>query len=194
MRETTNTRGPRAMRTATLACTLAACAAVLLAYRGPLDDARDAVANERLQLRSDATTFAELARLRRDRPLLAARYATSFSGNAQARFIRELAWELRRRRVVLASSSATADQTALPGPGAYHSAFGASRLNLELRGTYRNIIAAIAGLSAGSELVRVEPASIHRAGTELSALVPVTVYDPSLPGPAAAGSSAGARE
>ncbi len=146
----------------------------LEALRGELADAEQ-------QLRSDEVTAAELARLTRREPELSARYATAFNGHAQTVFLRELARTLDRRHLALMSTSAAPAGQPDESTDRIRSAFATTRLSLELHGAYRDIVGALADLSNGSELVRVEAPSFHRAGGQVSADVPVTIYDPSRP-------------
>jgi hypothetical protein len=171
----------RLLRIATLACAAGAAMLVHGAFAPRFDALRGELADAQRQLRSDEVNAQELTRLARREPELAARYAAPFSGNAQAGFLTELARTLRYHRVTLASTSASAG--AQPGDRSetFQSAFPASHLGLELDGSYRDIVGAIAELSEGPELVRVEAPSFHRTGARLGAVVPVTIYDPSRP-------------
>jgi len=171
----------RLVKIVTVACAFVTAALVHAAYQPRFEALRSELAEAGRQLRSDEVTAAELARLTRRKPELAARYATAFNGHAQADFLRELARTLSRRHLALASTSAA------PGPppdgpsDTFHSAFAATRLSLEIHGAYRDIVGALVDLSNGSELVRVESPSLHRSDGHVSADVPVTVYDPSRP-------------
>jgi hypothetical protein len=166
----------RLLRIATFACAAGAAVLVHLAF-GPRSDAlRGELADAQRQLHSDAVSAAELARLTQREPELAARYAAAFGGNAQAIFLGELARALRRHHVALASTSASTETDA-----GFRSAFTAAHVSLEIDGSYRDIVGTLADLSDGSQLVRVGAPSLHRAGSLLGAVVPVTIYDASRP-------------
>jgi hypothetical protein len=175
----------RLVKILTIAGAIVAAALVHAAFRPRFEALQGELADAGRQLRSDEVTAAELSRLTRRKPELAARYATAFNGHAQAVFLRELARTLNRRHLALTSTSAA---PGLPPDGtsnAFRSAFAATRLSLELHGAYRDIVDALVDLSNGSELVRVEVPSFHRADGQVSADVPVTLYDPSRPASAA---------
>jgi len=179
----------RLIRLVTVACAFLAAALVHAAYQPRFEALRGELADASQQLRSDEVTAAELSRLATRRPELAARYATAFNGHAQAVFLRELARTLNRRHLALASTSAAAGTSPDGQTDTFRSAFAATRLSLEFDGAYRDIVGALVDLSNGSELVRVEAPSFHRADGHVSADVPVTIYDPSRPaspGPIAA--------
>lgn len=180
MNATARINVPRLIRLTTIACALAACALVATGFRPRFDELRNVVTERERQLRADEVSFAELARLHRQRPELAARYAAAFRANAPAVFLRELAWILRRHGVTLTSTTVAPEPSRKVSAEGYRSAFVASQLNIELYGNYRSIVAAIGDLSSGTELVRVGSPSLHRAGALLEAIVPLSVYEPTL--------------
>jgi hypothetical protein len=174
----------RIVRLASFVCALGAALLVSIAYRPQFESARAALSGAELQLRSGEIAAAQTAELQRRRRDLAARYSAAFGGHVQARFLRELARTLKRHRAALTASAAAPAAAAAGGGNAYRSAFAATRLSLELRGTYRDLVTVIGELSYGTELVRVEAPSFHLAGNLLGAVVPVNVYDPARSAPA----------
>jgi hypothetical protein len=51
-------------------------------------------------------------------------------------------------------------------------------LTVELRGTYRDLLATIVDLSLGGAIARVAGPSFRRTGSALVATVPVTLFEP----------------
>ncbi|MGH7728851.1 MAG: hypothetical protein ACREM2_08680 [Vulcanimicrobiaceae bacterium] len=169
---------PRVARWIALGTVLAALAAGSLAwvaYEPAVAAATDRVRNDALALRSNEIAFAEVPHLRAERSELARRYAPLFSENAQAVFLRELAADASRRHVaVLATQLAASNAT----PNATHALLAPTGFDLELGGTYRDLLAAIEDLSLGSEIVTVGMPTLHRDGNSLAASVPVTLDEP----------------
>lgn len=180
-------RSARWARLATAGLAFGTAALIVAAYRPRFEATGAALASAELQLRSDEITLARLPEMTQRRTELATRYAAAFGGNPQAAFVRELGRTLDRHRVRLTSSVATEEPDV--ASGGYRSAFPASKLSLELRGRYRDLIAVIAGLSHGGELVRVEAPSFHRDASELAADVPLTLYEPARATPPPVASS-----
>jgi hypothetical protein len=54
----------------------------------------------------------------------------------------------------------------------------ATHATLELRGRYVDLLAAVADLSTGAEMVGVDAPALHRDGDAIVASVPVTLYEP----------------
>jgi len=169
--------GPRMLRTATLIFSLLAGAVVYFAYQPQIDVLASRLQDDESELRSGDIAFSELPRLRRERAALARRYDGAFAHAAEATFLRDLASTVRRHDVTLVSTSVVQDTTAGPN-GSNKTLLEATHATLELRGRYVDLLAAVADLSAGADMVGVEAPALHRDGSSIVASVPVTLYEP----------------
>ncbi len=166
----------RLIRIAALACTLAAGVLVYAAYAPVVETLQARIDDGRNELRSDDLAINAATALRGERARLARRYASLLAQNSQAVFVRELATTVHRHRVALVATnvsqetSTATDTTSIP--------FSRTHMTIDLRGTYRTLLATIADLSTGSEIVEVREPSMHREGTEIAATVPVIIYEP----------------
>jgi len=167
---------PRLIRIVTLLVAVAAAAAVYLTYQPQIEALQQRIDDNNNELRSDDVVFSGAAALRGERAQLAARYAALLAQDAQAVFVRELATIVARNGVRLVSTNVTPDDaTEARGAG---TPFTKTRVSLELRGPYRRLLATIADLSLGSEIVEVRAPSLAREGPGVLAKVPVTIYEP----------------
>jgi Tfp pilus assembly protein PilO len=164
---------PRLIRIASVACAILAGALVYLRFEPDLDATRAQIDDARDELRSEDVVFADVPRLRSERAALRERYARLFAQNPEAVFLRDLDATVRRHGVEVVSSRAG---RATHPPGA--AAAPQIPLTLELRGSYRNLLATIVDLSRGDEIVEVDAASLRRDGDALIASVPVAVFEP----------------
>ena len=106
--------------------------------------------------------------------------------------MRELSATARADNLVLLSTSVTRDSEAATNPLA-SALLAPTRVTVELRGPYRNVLAAIGSLSLGSEIVDVAAPSLRRDGDAVIASVPVTIYEPAARGVSPGGPADGAR-
>jgi Tfp pilus assembly protein PilO len=165
---------PRLIRIASVACAILAGALVYLRFEPDLDATRAQIDDARDELRSEDVVFADVPRLRSERAALRERYARLFLQNPEAVFLRDLDAAVRRHGVEVVSSRAgratQAPVTTTAPPQI--------PLTLELRGSYRDLLATIVDLSRGDEIVEVDAPSLRRDGDALIASVPVAVFEP----------------
>lgn len=173
----TRTDAPRLIRIAALACTVVAVVSIWLAYAPQIDAIQTRIDDGRSELRSDETAFSQANVLRAERARLADRYATLLAQNPEAVFVRELATTVKRHRVALLGTNVTQDAATNDADGA-NVPFSRTRVSIEMRGTYRGLLATIADLSTGSEIVEVREPNLHRDGDAIAATVPVIIYEP----------------
>lgn len=166
---------PRLIRIATFLFAVAAGAGVYMTYQPQIEAMQQRIDDNNDELRSDDVAFNEAAVLRGERATLSARYASLFAQNPQAVFVRELATLVRRNGVRLTSTTVTPEDQSDPPASAL---FAKTRLALELRGSYRRLLTAIADLSMGSEIVEVRAPSLARESGSVVAKVPVVIYEP----------------
>ncbi len=186
----------RLIRIATLLFTLLAGSLVYLAYEpriGVLDARLD---DAEAELRSDDIAFSETPRLRAERATLASRFDERFTRSGDAAFLRDLAADVRRHGVDVLSTTVTPDDSgttiapakpsralAYDGPGMSgnddrRARFRRTHVSLELHGTYAHLLAAIADLSGGADIVNVDAPALRRDDDALTASVPVTLVEP----------------
>lgn len=166
----------RLIRTVTVLLAIVAAVCVYATYQPQIDAAQRRIDDDNRALRSDEVAFSEFVSLRAERALLARRYESLFSQNAQAVFVRELATTVRRNGVALVSTNVSQED-----PNDAHAAAGIftkTHLTLMLRGSYRRLLTAIAELSTGSEIVDVQMPNLARDGSAVVATVPIDIYEP----------------
>lgn len=167
---------PRLIRIATFIFAIAAAAGVFLTYQPQIEAVQQRIDDNNNELRSDEVAFHEAAALRGERAKLATRYASLFAQDPQAVFVRELATTVHRNGVTLVSTTVTPDDASEVRGAA--TLFSKTRLSLELHGSYRRLLAAIADLSMGLEIVEVRAPSLARDSGSVVAKVPVVIYEP----------------
>ncbi len=174
---------PRLIRIATLLFALLAGTLVYLAFYPVVDGLEQRVDDAQATLRSDDVAAYEIPRVQLERDDLARRYEHLFAANPEAVFLRELSRSARSRHVTVLSTSVTHDTSgSSPGPSAL---LAPVRVTIELRGTYRDLLAAVGDLSLGSEIVDVDAPSLRRDDDAVIASIPVTIYEPDASGAAA---------
>ena len=142
------------------------------------------LAGDRDAVRSDDIAFASLPQLVADRKKLLSRYAPA-PGNPGARFLRALAVIARRRGVHVVGTSFR-QETGPGAPGALPGApsdpderfFTSERLTVTLRGPYRSTLLAIADLTMGPQIVRVDAPNLTRDAAGVMATIPVAILEP----------------
>jgi Tfp pilus assembly protein PilO len=167
---------PRLIRIVSVALAILAGALVFFHFEPQIDEANARVEDARSQLRSSEVLIAAVPRLRAERDRLRRRYEPVFEENPEAVFLRDLASVVRRHgdNVVSSSTGHTpSDSRTASG------LFDHVALTLELRGTYRGLLAAIVDLSRGNEIVSVAAPSFRRDGRTLVASVPIEIFEPS---------------
>ncbi len=167
---------PRLIRIATFLSVIAAATGVYLGYQAQVELLQQRIDDNNNELRSDDVAFNEAPVLRGERAQLAERYASLFSQNAQAVFVRELATTIRRNGVTLAATSVSQDSGNEPRPAG--TLFAKTHLSVTLRGSYRRLLSAISELSRGSEIVEVQEPNLARDTSSILAIVPINIYEP----------------
>jgi hypothetical protein len=174
----------RLIRIATFLFCVVAATLVYLSYAPQIDASGERIDAAESQLNSDESSFSELGVLHSERDMLSRRYARLFAQNPEAVFLRGLASDVARHGVTLVATTETRDASAQPanapdaGPAAEK-----TQLAVEMRGHYRNLLAAIGELSLGPEIVRVDMPTLRRDGGDVTALVPVTIFEPTAHAP-----------
>ncbi len=168
---------PRLIRIATLLFTLLGGSIVYFTFAPSVDALQQRIDDAQATLRSDEVAFSEVPHVRVERDALAHRYATLFGQNPEAVFLRELSSTVRRNRVALLSTSVSRDANG-PKPQPLSSLLAPTALQIELRGSYAHVLAAIGDLSLGSEIVNVAAPSLRRDDDAVIASIPVTIYEP----------------
>jgi hypothetical protein len=169
---------PRLIRIATLLFALLGGSIVYFTFAPAVDALQQRIDDAQQTLRSDEIAFSEVPHVRTERDELARRYARLFAQNPEAVFLRELSATVRGRRVTLLSTSVSRDPSGAR-PEATHSALLApTLLQIELRGRYAQVLAAIGDLSLGSEIVDVAQPSLRSDGDAIIASIPVTIFEP----------------
>ncbi len=176
----------RLIRIATFLFCVVAATLVYLSFAPQIDASGERIDAAQSQLNSDESSFSELGVLRSERDSLARRYARLFAQNPEAVFLRGLASDVARHGVTLVATTETRDTSSQPAnaPDA-GSAAEKTVLSVEMRGHYRNLLAAIGELSLGPEIVRVDMPTLRRDGADVTALVPVTIFEPTAHAPQA---------
>lgn len=129
-----------------------------------ISDAQLRLRSAELTLRSDEVTFAAMAQLRAEERRLRIRFGREFGIDPQARTLRALALVTRRHHLDFSSSQSA---PGMPEGRAKPNEFEDVHLNLELRGRYRDALAAIDELTRDCQIVRVESATLHRSAETL---------------------------
>lgn len=168
---------PRTIRIATLLAALAAGVLVYLAYAPRIAAAERRLDDDVAQLASDEIAIGETAAMRASRDVLARRYAALFAKSPQAVFVRDLGKTALRSGVTIVGTTATHDPEAdaARAPG---SVLRGTTMTVELAGSYRGVLAAIADLSLGSEVVRVDAPTLRRRDGGVDATIPITLFEP----------------
>lgn len=169
---------PRLIRIATLLFAVFAGALVFLTYQPQVDALQQRLEDDTSTLRSDETVFHTMPQLRADRAELGHQYATLFAQNPEAVFLRDLSAATQRHGVTLVSTSVSHVETSDTTPRS--SLFAQAHVDVEMRGSYAHLLAAIGDLSVGSEIVRVDAPTMRRDGDEVAATAPVTIFEPAL--------------
>ena len=180
MKTETNVDVTRLIRIATAAGAVLAGALVYLAREPDVDALANRLDAARVEERSDDAVIAETERLRAERDTLGRRYAGALGRNAEAVFLRDIGNATRRHGVAVVSTSA--NRTVAPAvAGDPLALFTRVDFTIELRGTYRALLATVVDLSLGNEIARVAAPSLRRDRGTLVASVPVTLYEPARP-------------
>jgi hypothetical protein len=169
--------GTRMLRATTLIVSLLSCTGIYCAYQPQIDALALRLQDDESELRSGDIAFSELPRLRVEQAVLARRYRGAFERAGEATFLRHLASTVRGHNVTLVSTSVAQDTTA-GSNGSNRTLFEATHATLELRGRYVDLLAAVADLSAGAEMVGVDTPALRRDGDAIVASVPVTLSEP----------------
>jgi hypothetical protein len=176
----------RLIRIATFLLCVVAATLVYLSFAPQIDASSERIDAAQSQLNSDESSFSEIGVLRRERDTLARRYSRLFAQNPEAVFLRSLASDCARHGVTLVATTEARD-TASQTVNDPETRSGAEKtsLSVEMRGHYRNLLAAIGELSLGPEIVRVDMPTLRRDGGDVTALVPVTIFEPTAHAPQA---------
>jgi Tfp pilus assembly protein PilO len=167
------------IRIATVLLSIVATSFVYFSFAPDVDAATMRVDQAQLQLDSDTSTASHLGMLREERSALASRYAHLFAQNPEAVFLRGLAADVARHGIALVSTAETRDvPSAATAPASTTPANDRTQLVIELRGSYRQLLAAIGELSLGPEIVRVDAPTLKRDGGSVIATIPVTIFEP----------------
>ncbi len=174
---------PRLIAIVTLLLCVLGASLVYFAFDPQVEALRMRLDDEQATLRSEEVAFAEIPHVRFERDQLARRYDGLLAENPEAVFLSDLDAVTRRHDLHLTATTinhdpATAGQAS--DPRVEHSLFIQTQVRLELRGTYRHLLAAIGDLSLGSEIVRVDAPSLQRSDGELAASIPVTIFEPAV--------------
>ncbi|MBC5800200.1 MAG: hypothetical protein GIX03_07910 [Candidatus Eremiobacteraeota bacterium] len=172
---------PRLTAIATLLLCVLGASLVYFAFNPQVEALQSRLDDEQATLRSEEVAFAEIPHVRLERDQLARRYDRLLAENPEAVFLSDLDATMHRHNVRLSATTIIHDATPTtqtPEPQGQPSLFTPTRVRLELRGTYAHLLAAIGDVSLGAEIVRVEAPSLQRSGNELTASVPVTIFEP----------------
>ena len=167
----------RLIRIGAIALTVLAVALVYFTYTPTIDALHARIDDGQNELRSDEIALSQVPTLRAERSQLGERYASLFAQNPEAVFVRELATTVHRHRVTLLATSVAQDSASTPSD-APALPFVRTRVSIDMRGTYRALLATISDLSTGSEIVEVLEPSLHRDGAAVIASVPAIIYEP----------------
>jgi hypothetical protein len=131
------------------------------------------IEQDRGRLHSDEVVLATRGAIERERARLYSRHRAVAEGEVQSSFLRQLAIVARRHSVRIIS----VDAATMPiAPVQRRSeALEQLPLHMEMRGTYRALLASLDELSRITDGVRVETPSFHWEGTTLGASVPVFI-------------------
>jgi len=169
---------PRLIRIVTLFSAILGGALVYFTFEPDIDGLSLRLADTDSELRSDDVAFSEITRLKAERVELFDRYAQLFTQNPQAIFLRELTANVRRHAVTLVSTSVADDRSIPRDRNIQLPAFRETHLTVEIEGRYRDLLAAIADMSASSQLVEVGEANMNRDGKLVIASVPIVLFEP----------------
>lgn len=167
----------RLIRIGALALAMLAVALVYFAYTPTIDTLHARIDDGQNELRSDEIALSQVPMLRAERTKLGERYASLFAQNPEAVFVRELATTIHRHHVALLATSVAQDSATLASDGPAIP-FIRTHVLIEMRGTYRALLATISDLSTGSEIVEVLEPSLRRDGAAVIASVPAVIYEP----------------
>jgi hypothetical protein len=169
---------PRLIRIATVLFAMLAGTCVYFFYEPQTEAAEVRLNDAQTSILSQDVAFGAMSRLRMELAALVRHYDTPFVRNPEAVFLRELASTATRHGVTLVSTSVAQDPTA-EADASHPAFFRQTQVALELRGTYRNLLATVRDLSNGSAIVAVNPPTLRRDNGALLATIPVTIYEPS---------------
>jgi hypothetical protein len=169
----------RLIRVGTLLFAILAGSLVYATYEPTANTIQARLDAAQFTLRSEDLVFAETPRVRAELTTLARRFDPILGRRAQAVFLRELASTVKRRELVLVSttepengSSVTTRRPSFSVP------FHQARVTVELRGTYRHLLAAFGDLTQGSGVVSIGVLTLRRGEGAIVATIPVTIYEP----------------
>ena len=168
---------PRLIRIATLLFAVLAGTLVFLTYQPQVEALQQRLQDDASTLRSDETVFHTMAQLRVNRAELARRYATLFAQNPEAVFLRDLSGATQRHGITLVSTSVSHDENTADGQP-HSPLFAQTRVDVQMRGSYARLLAAVGDLSAGSEIVRVDAPTMRRDDDQVLVTIPVTIFEP----------------
>jgi hypothetical protein len=174
----------RARKLSRLAAALAAPVGLccgLFAVQGDVDSARRRYADDEGRLQSDRVIFATRTSLERERRDLDRRHPALATGASQSEFVRTLAQVTRRHSVTVSAIELTSDAPDANQRGRGRNAIRGLGLRLELRGSYRSLLASLVELATASDAVHVDLPSFHADGNGLAASIPIVVLRPELP-------------
>jgi hypothetical protein len=166
---------------AALAAPIGLCCG-LFAVGGDVDAARRRYADDEGRLQSDRVIFATRTSLERERRDLGRRHHGLASGAAESEFVRTLAQIARRHGVIVSAIDLTSD-VADAHRSERGNAIRGLGLRVELRGSYRALLASLVELARDSDAVHVDTPSFHADGGGLAASIPVIILRPELPHP-----------
>jgi Tfp pilus assembly protein PilO len=166
----------RIVRIVSVGLAILAGASVYVSYEPQVESLRTRVDEARADVRSGDIVLADRERLRTERAAFERRYARLFAQNPQAVFLRELSATAGRHGIDVVGSAS--GHARLDSRDETVGTFKRVALTLQLRGSYRNLLAAIAEISQGNEIVAVEVPSLQRDGDSIVASVPVAIFEP----------------
>jgi Tfp pilus assembly protein PilO len=184
---------PRLIRLATLSFALLAGTLVYFTFAPVAGGLQQRIDDAQATLRSDEVAFSEAPHVRDERDALGRRYAALFAQNPEAVFLRELSADVHASGVTLLSTSVTQDASGSKAGSTPNALLAPTRMQIELRGSYRRVLSAVAELSLGSEIVNVAAPSLRRDGDAVIASIPVTIYEPQSPAENVPSANAGLR-
>jgi hypothetical protein len=164
------------IRVSAIACAIGAAALVYFSSEPKLSALSDHLAETSAVLRSDDIVLSNVARVRAQHDLLQHRLSRILRRDVEATFIRDLDSDARRHAADVVSTTAQHDgvegTTDDADTGLRHFDF-----TIELRGGYRSLLATIANLSSGNQMVEVRSISLRRSDRSLIARVPIVLFE-----------------
>ena len=174
-----NANVPRLIRiSAALAC-VSVAALVDVDFQPRISAAQQRLDFDRQTLRSNEEAFAAEPRVAREDAAMTAKYGRLLRENPQAAFLRSLVRIASKDHIrILAATAADADETSWTSAAPSPDSFAPLRYSVEMAGSYRALLAAVADMSRGPELVRVKTPSLARYESMLTATVPIELLLP----------------